>query len=164
MMVVAVEAGNLLTLLSSSVYGFLARYAKLRVARPPGMPGTFSPPPMVSMTNSIDMPQMCMQSLAYPLSVYSYQSRVLTNLNWVHFDRKCCADRSRWDENGSAARQCQEWYISSDFYRYSSQSVKPVLPDTPWNVGCDLLKFVCGTKMSKRESKLTYLSYTKSCL
>ena len=148
MMVVAVEAGNLLTLLSSSVYGFLARYAKLRVARPPGMPGTFSPPPMVSMTNSIDMPQMCMQSLAYPLSVYSYQSRVLTNLNWVHFDRN----------------QCQEWYISSDFYRYSSQSVKPVLPDTPWNVGCDLLKFVCGTKMSKRESKLTYLSYTKSCL
>ena len=30
------------------VYGTLARYAKLRVAHAPGMPGTFSPPPRVS--------------------------------------------------------------------------------------------------------------------
>ena len=29
-------------------HGPLARYVKLRVAHPPGMPGTFSPPPQVS--------------------------------------------------------------------------------------------------------------------
>ena len=45
--------------------------------------------------------------------VYSCQSRVLTNLNWVHFDQKCCAARSRWDENGSATRQCEQWVPAS---------------------------------------------------
>ena len=35
-------------------------------------------------------------------------------------------------------------YIPSNFHHYSSESVNSVLPSTPWNVGCDLLKFVCG--------------------
>ena len=34
--------------LGFGIHGPLARYAKLRVAHAPGMPGTFSPPPRVS--------------------------------------------------------------------------------------------------------------------
>ena len=34
--------------LPQRLYGPLTRYAKLRVAHAPGMPGTFSPPPLVS--------------------------------------------------------------------------------------------------------------------
>ena len=37
-------------------------------------------------------------------------------------------------------------------YQYISESIYPVLPGTPRSVDCDLLKFVCGTEMSKRQN------------
>ena len=47
-------------------------------------------------------------------------------------------------KNGSDVHRYEEQYISSALYHYPSESVNPVLPGKPWNVGYDLLKFVCG--------------------
>ena len=69
-------------------------------------------------------------------------------MRYVYFDQICIAARSRWVKNGSDARQYEEWYISSDFYHCSSESVNPVLSGAPWNVGCDYsilsIKYYCG--------------------
>ena len=82
-----------------------------------------------------------------------YQPRVLVHihLRWVHFDQKCLAARSSWGKNESDAHQYDEWYISSDSHHSSYKGVYSVLPSKPWNIGCDLLKFVRGTKMSKNK-------------
>ena len=46
----------------------------------------------------------------------------------------------------------EEYYISFYFYHYYSGSDNPMLLGTHWNAGCDLLIFVCGTKMPKKKS------------
>ena len=80
--------------------------------------------------------------ISYFNQLFHHQPRLLENLRWVHFDQKCLAVNSQWGGNGPDARQYEKWYISSNFHHYASEGINNVLPGAPWNVGCDLSKFV----------------------
>ena len=85
----------------------------------------------------------------YPSSLIWLYGLSYSNLPFYYL--KCLVPRSRRGKNGRDARQSKEWYISCNFYHYSSERFNPMIPGTPWDVGCDLLNFVCGTNMSKRK-------------
>ena len=71
---------------------------------------------------------------------------------WPGAPRRQTATRYMWQRTWSSP--IWTWwrkYISPDFHHNSSKSVNPALPPTTWNVCCDLLKHVCGTKMLHRK-------------